>query len=143
MFLTSFLLCEGHDDDDDDAFILACHPPVESFKEIQDSVCVAQRSQDGLEERVVLFLKMVPGVELNKELITSIKNHIRTYLSARHVPSVFLPIGDIPVSTALGGGVIASILNWHLAVQALMFTKSFVTIFDCICFCVQCYCSSS
>ena len=101
VFLTLFLLCEGRDDD---AYILSCHPPVESFKEIQDSVCVAQRSQDGLEERVVLFLKMVPGVELNKELVTSIKNHIRTYLSARHVPSVFLPIGDIPVSTAFVGG---------------------------------------
>ena len=39
-------------------------------------------------------------------------------------------------------GVIVSILNWHLDVQALMFTESFVTIFDCICFCVQ-RCSSS
>ncbi|KAK7087117.1 acetoacetyl-CoA synthetase-like [Littorina saxatilis] len=69
---------------------------VESFKEIQDSVCVAQRSRDGLEERVVLFLKMVAGVELNKDLVGSIKNHIRTYLSARHVPAIFLPIADIP-----------------------------------------------
>ena len=71
---------------------------MESFKEIQDSVCVSQRSQDGLEERVVLFLKMVPGVELSKDLITSMKTHIRTYLSARHVPAVFLTIDDIPVS---------------------------------------------
>ncbi|KAK7494055.1 hypothetical protein BaRGS_00014713 [Batillaria attramentaria] len=69
---------------------------VESFKEIQDSVCVAQRSRDEMEERVILFLKMVPGFELTSDLITSIKNHIRTYLSARHVPAVFLPIADIP-----------------------------------------------
>ncbi|KAL8569148.1 hypothetical protein ACOMHN_020275 [Nucella lapillus] len=69
---------------------------VESFKEIQDSVCVAQRSQNGLEERVVLFLKMVPGVDLNHDLINSIKTHIRTYLSARHVPALFLSVTDIP-----------------------------------------------
>ncbi|XP_025089979.1 acetoacetyl-CoA synthetase-like isoform X2 [Pomacea canaliculata] len=69
---------------------------VESFKEIQDSVCVAQRSQDQTEERVVLFLKMVPGVVLSPDLVNSLKNHIRTYLSARHVPGVFLPIEDIP-----------------------------------------------
>lgn len=74
---------------------------MESFKEIQDSVCVAQRSQDQTEERVVLFLKMVPGVVLSPDLINSLKNHIRTYLSARHVPGVFLPIEDIPVRALL------------------------------------------
>jgi hypothetical protein len=34
---------------------------VESFKEIQDSVCVAQRNKDHSEERVVLFVKMATG----------------------------------------------------------------------------------
>jgi acetoacetyl-CoA synthetase len=72
---------------------------VESFKEIQDSVCVAQRSKDGMEERVVLFVKMVPGVDLSPDIIASIKHHIRNYLSARHVPAIFLPVADIPVST--------------------------------------------
>ena len=75
-----------------------CCVAVESFKEIQDSVCVSQRSSDGLEERVVLFLKMSPGITLGADLIKAIKMQIRTYLSARHVPAIFLPIGDIPVS---------------------------------------------
>ncbi|XP_046554077.1 acetoacetyl-CoA synthetase-like, partial [Haliotis rubra] len=69
---------------------------VEAFKEIQDSVCVAQRSRDRMEERVVLFLKMAPGSEFSKEVVGSIKTSIRMYLSARHVPSIILPIDDIP-----------------------------------------------
>ncbi|XP_005109630.1 acetoacetyl-CoA synthetase [Aplysia californica] len=69
---------------------------VESFKEIQDSVCVSQRSKDGIEERVILFLKMAPGSEFGAAVVNSIKTHIRTYLSARHVPAVIMPIADIP-----------------------------------------------
>ncbi|BFZ04719.1 hypothetical protein BsWGS_07758 [Bradybaena similaris] len=69
---------------------------VEGFKEIQDSVCVSQRSQDGLDERVVLFLKMAPGSQFGENVVGSLKTHIRTYLSARHVPALILPIADIP-----------------------------------------------
>ncbi|XP_041350326.1 acetoacetyl-CoA synthetase-like [Gigantopelta aegis] len=69
---------------------------VESFKEIQDSVCVAQRSSDNMEERVILFLKMAPGSEFSQDLVTSLKASIRMSLSARHVPAVFLPITGIP-----------------------------------------------
>lgn len=72
---------------------------MESFKEIQDSVCVSQRSKDGVDERVILFLKMAPGSEFGSTVVDSIKHHIRTYLSARHVPALILPIDDIPVST--------------------------------------------
>lgn len=69
---------------------------VESFKEIQDSVCVAQRRADSSEERVVLFLKMAPGSEFTPELVSSVKTCIRKYLTARHVPEVVLPCTDIP-----------------------------------------------
>lgn len=75
--------------------------PVESFKEIQDSICVAQRNQDNSEERVVLFLKMAPGSEFTPELVSSVKSCIRKYLTARHVPEIILPCTDIPVSIAL------------------------------------------
>ena len=71
---------------------------VEAFKEIQDSVCVAQRRSDLSEERVLLFLKMAPGSEFTNELAVSMKKCIRSELSARHVPEVILPIEDIPVS---------------------------------------------
>jgi len=69
---------------------------VENFKEIEDSVCVAQRSKDNNEERVVLFLKMAPDSEFGPAVVNSLKTHIRTYLSARHVPAVIMPISDIP-----------------------------------------------
>ena len=35
---------------------------VESFREVEDSVCVAQPNKDGSEERVILFLKMADGL---------------------------------------------------------------------------------
>lgn len=69
---------------------------VESYKEIQDSVCVAQRKADNSEERVLLFLKMAPGAEFTQELVKNLKVAIRSLLSARHVPEVILPIKDIP-----------------------------------------------
>ena len=62
-------------------------------------MCVAQRNGDNMEERVVLFLKMAPGSEFNQDLVNSLKASIRLSLSARHVPAVFLPITDIPVSS--------------------------------------------
>ena len=71
---------------------------VESFKEIQDSICVAQRKKDHSEERVVLFLKMAQGVPFTMDLVNNVKNCIRKYLTARHVPGLILPCEDIPVS---------------------------------------------
>lgn len=67
---------------------------VEQFDQISDSLCVGQRSPDGLEERVLLFIKMAGP--LTEELINKLKRTIRSQLSARHVPSLFLPISDIP-----------------------------------------------
>ncbi|KAJ8313031.1 hypothetical protein KUTeg_010404 [Tegillarca granosa] len=69
---------------------------VESYKEIQDSVCVAQRNKDGSEERVILFLKMAPNSEFNDELKKSLKTNIRLQLSARHVPAHILQTEEIP-----------------------------------------------
>ena len=59
---------------------------VESFKEIQDSLCVAQRSKCGSEERVLLFLKMATG-QKNK----IIKNK-RKYLPGTYEPGTFMNI---------------------------------------------------
>lgn len=71
---------------------------VEQFEEIADSLCVGQRSPDGLEERVILFLKMAPagGGEVTPDLVRRLNSSIRTQLSARHVPSLVLPIAEIP-----------------------------------------------
>lgn len=69
---------------------------VESFKEIQDSLCIAQRSKDLSEERVILFLKMAPGSEFSSDLCSRMRTAIRTELSARHVPALILETKDIP-----------------------------------------------
>lgn len=88
---------------------------VEEFKEIADSVCVSQRSKDGSEERVVLFLKMAAGSQFTPELVKQLRTVIRNQLSARHVPSVILEIKDIPVSS-LRNAMPASLLCSCLAV---------------------------
>ncbi|KAL4224429.1 hypothetical protein ACF0H5_017881 [Mactra antiquata] len=69
---------------------------VETFKEIQDSVCVAQRKQDNSEERVILFLKLSSETEFGEDLVNNVKTCIRKYLTARHVPTMILPCTDIP-----------------------------------------------
>lgn len=70
---------------------------VEAFEEVSDSLCVPQYNADG-EERVILFLKMVPGKPFGAELAAKIKVAIRKALSARHVPALLLETRDIPVS---------------------------------------------
>ncbi|ODM96037.1 Acetoacetyl-CoA synthetase [Orchesella cincta] len=69
---------------------------VEQFNEISDSVCVGQRNKSKSDERVVLFLKLVEGNSFTNELTTSLKKAIRENLSPRHVPSVILPVAEIP-----------------------------------------------
>ena len=68
---------------------------VEPFEEIADSLCVGQRTPDG-EERVILFLKMASGSTFEDSLTNRLKVHIRKHLSARHVPTLILPIAEIP-----------------------------------------------
>lgn len=67
---------------------------VETFPEIADSLAVGQ-SWDG-DERVVLFVMMNDGHSLDDALMTKLKKTIRAERSARHVPAVILPVGDIP-----------------------------------------------
>ena len=78
--------------------MLSYHPTVETFHEISDSLCVAQRKADRMDERVVLFVILREGSELTPDLLKALRNAIRKQLSARHVPSVILPITAIPVS---------------------------------------------
>ncbi|KAF2354608.1 AMP-binding enzyme C-terminal domain, partial [Trinorchestia longiramus] len=74
--------------------------PVEGFREVQDSVCVGQRRNVDGEERVVLFLKLMEQQQLTPRLMKAITTAIRQQLSARHVPSVILPIADIPYTVS-------------------------------------------
>ena len=67
---------------------------VENMDDIDDSVVVGQRFEG--DERVVLFVKMKAGFELDDALIAKIKANIRQNCSPRHVPAVILTAPDIP-----------------------------------------------
>jgi acetoacetyl-CoA synthetase len=67
---------------------------VDTLPEILESVCVGQRWQDDV--RVVLFVKLRPGLALNDSLQATIRQSIREQTSPRHVPSKILAVNDIP-----------------------------------------------
>jgi len=67
---------------------------VENMEEIEDSVVVGQKFED--DERVVLFVKLKKGFELDEELIKKIKASIRSQCSPRHVPAIILTTPDVP-----------------------------------------------
>ncbi|KAK2603462.1 hypothetical protein QQS21_004322 [Conoideocrella luteorostrata] len=66
--------------------------------EIADSLCVGQRRPGDLDERVVLFVIMKPGKQLDKKLVKSVRDTIATELTKRHVPRYVFEIEEIPVT---------------------------------------------
>ena len=67
---------------------------IEHMSAILDSVVIGQHYQDDV--RVVLFVKLKPGVVLTAELQQQIKQTIRAGTSPRHVPAIILQVPDIP-----------------------------------------------
>jgi acetoacetyl-CoA synthetase len=67
---------------------------VESLPQILESVAVGQDWQGDV--RVVLFVRLRPGVELDESLQREIRNTIRTNTTARHVPARIIAVPDIP-----------------------------------------------
>ncbi len=67
---------------------------VETIPDVQDSVVVGQ-DWDG-DVRVILFVKLVAGVELDDALVQRIKAVIRNNASPRHVPAKIIAVRDIP-----------------------------------------------
>jgi acetoacetyl-CoA synthetase len=67
---------------------------IETFPEIEDSLAVGQRWQG--DERVILFVRLVPGKTLSDELLQKIRTTIREHLSPRHVPAKIIAVADIP-----------------------------------------------
>lgn len=68
---------------------------VEGIEDIQDSLCVPQKNA-AAEERIILFVKMLPGKVFDENIVGQLKARIRAGLSARHVPALILPTHDIP-----------------------------------------------
>ena len=67
---------------------------VEQMPEVEEALCIGQDWQSDV--RVILFVRMAPGIELTEDLEKAIKQKIRTGASPRHVPAKIIPIGDIP-----------------------------------------------
>ncbi len=67
---------------------------VENIEGIADSIVVGQNWKNDI--RVLLFVKMAPGVELTDELRNKIKKLIRENASPRHVPAKIIAVPDIP-----------------------------------------------
>ena len=67
---------------------------IEHVPEVLDSIVIGQPYQDDV--RVVLFVKLKPGLTLSTELQQQIKQMIRNSASPRHVPAIILQVPDIP-----------------------------------------------
>ncbi len=67
---------------------------VETLEEIADSIVIGQDWDNDV--RIILFIKLAPGVEFNETLAKKINKTIRENTSPRHVPAKIIPVADIP-----------------------------------------------
>lgn len=67
---------------------------VEKLPEILESIAIGQEWKQDV--RVILFVKLRDGLSLDKKLINSISNTIRTNTTPRHVPAKIIQVNDIP-----------------------------------------------
>jgi acetoacetyl-CoA synthetase len=71
---------------------------VEQLDEVLESIVVGQDWPPGesSDVRVVLFVRLRPGLTLDDALIAKIKQRIRTNTTPRHVPAKVVQVVDIP-----------------------------------------------
>ena len=67
---------------------------VERLPQIAESIAVGQEWEGDV--RVILFVKLQPGVVLDEALKQTIKTTIRDNTTPRHVPAIVLDVADIP-----------------------------------------------
>lgn len=67
---------------------------VEQMPEIAEAICIGQNFADDV--RIVLFVRLAAGIELDDALREQIKQRIRSGASPRHVPAKIIAIADIP-----------------------------------------------
>ncbi|MBW2269576.1 MAG: acetoacetate--CoA ligase [Deltaproteobacteria bacterium] len=67
---------------------------VEQLDTVLEALVVGQEWQGDV--RVVLFVRLRPGLRLDPPLVAEIRQRIRHGASPRHVPSVVLQVADIP-----------------------------------------------
>ncbi len=67
---------------------------VEQMEEVLEAICIGQTWQDDV--RVVLFVRLAEGIQLDDDLVKKIKSRIRTGATPRHVPAIVVAVDDIP-----------------------------------------------
>jgi acetoacetyl-CoA synthetase len=67
---------------------------VEKIEGIADSLAIGQNWEG--EQRIILFVKLAPGVSLTEELKNNIKKTLREKASPRHVPAIIMEMPDAP-----------------------------------------------
>jgi len=67
---------------------------VEKLDEVVESIAIGQNWEDDV--RVVLFVVLRPGVELDDDLKNRIRKVIRSNTTPRHVPARIAAVADIP-----------------------------------------------
>jgi acetoacetyl-CoA synthetase len=67
---------------------------VEKLPEVLESICIGQDWQGDV--RVVLFVRLRPGVQLDDDLRERIRRTIRSNTTPRHVPAKIVAVADIP-----------------------------------------------
>jgi acetoacetyl-CoA synthetase len=71
---------------------------VDELPEILESIAIGQHigSPEGADERIVLFVRLRPGLVLDEGLRERIRRQIRDNASPRHVPQKIVQVADIP-----------------------------------------------
>jgi acetoacetyl-CoA synthetase len=67
---------------------------VEQIDEVMEAICIGQQWEGDV--RVVLFVRLREGVELDDALAERIKHRIRAETTPRHVPARIVQVSDIP-----------------------------------------------
>ena len=67
---------------------------VEKIQGIADSLAIGQNWEG--EQRIILFVKLAPGVQLTHELKDKIRKILREKASPRHVPAIIMEMPDAP-----------------------------------------------
>ena len=67
---------------------------VETFVNIEEAICIGQDWDN--DTRIILFVRMAKGKELDESLATKIRERIRKNCSPRHIPAKVIAVADIP-----------------------------------------------
>ena len=67
---------------------------VEQLDEIEESLVIGQEWEN--DTRVVLFVMLPPGRQLDEMLVRKINGQIRANTTPRHVPAKIVQVADIP-----------------------------------------------